>query len=238
LSDGVGEGRESEIHFAGIAACPGLPRRQRRDLISGNRLGCVYNLSLDGGPFRSFGRRVGADGAIGKSGQELIIQRQRQPGSFCFDLQKSVVIPDSKFLSASDFLDEEGGMLSVGAGKDVNYVKLESPRWTYVSKLIEGNYPNWKQVVPKPGDKATKIVLNDAALKQLQAVAPKLPGDNEQDRPVRLRFDSQSLFIEARSRDEKEWTSICVQEAVGKGRTVAITLNREYLLKAARFGLR
>jgi DNA polymerase III sliding clamp (beta) subunit (PCNA family) len=158
--------------------------------------------------------------------------------SFCFDLQKTVVIPDSKFLSASDFLDDEGGLLSVGAGKDVNYVKLESPRWTYVSKQIEGNYPNWKQVVPKSSEKATKIILNDAALKQLLAVVPNLPGDKDADRVVRIRFDLQSVFIEAKAKDQSDWTSIRVQEAVAKGRQVMVALNREYLLKAVRFGLK
>jgi DNA polymerase III sliding clamp (beta) subunit (PCNA family) len=157
--------------------------------------------------------------------------------SFCFDLQKSVIIPDSKFLTASDFLDE-GGLLSVEQAKDVNWVKLGTPRWTYISKQIEGNYPNWKQVVPKSNEKATKIILNEAALKQLQAVAPQLPGDHDQDKPVRLRFDLRTVFIEGCGKEDKQWTSIPVQEAVAKGRQVEVTVNRDYLLKAVRFGLK
>ena len=157
--------------------------------------------------------------------------------SFCFDLQKTVVIPDSKFLSASDFLDE-GGLLSVGAGKDVNWVKLQSLRWTYISKQIEGNYPNWKQVVPSSNPKTTKIILNDSALKQLATVVPRLPGDDEPNRTVRIRFDLESVFIEGKGKDQSDWTSIRVQEAAGKGRQVMVALNREYLLKAVRFGLK
>lgn len=158
--------------------------------------------------------------------------------SFCFDLQKSVIIPDSKFITATDFLKDEGGQLSVEQGKDVSWVKLQSPRWTFVARQIEGNYPNWKQVVPRSKDDATKILLNEAAVKQLQAVAPRLPGDSDDNSPIRLRFDLQNVFIEARGKDQKDWTSICIQEAVAKGRQVAVTLNREYLLKALRFGLK
>ena len=158
--------------------------------------------------------------------------------SFAFDLQKSVIIPDSKFITATDFLDDEGGLLSVEQGKDASWVKLQSPRWTFVAKQIEGNYPNWKQVVPRSKDDAIKILLNEAAIKQLQTVAPRLPGDSEENSPIRLRYDLQNVFIEGRGRDQKEWTSICVQEAVAKGRQVAVSLNREYLLKALRFGLK
>jgi DNA polymerase III sliding clamp (beta) subunit (PCNA family) len=158
--------------------------------------------------------------------------------SFSFGLPKNVLIPNSKFMAASDFLDQEGGLLSVGSVKGVNWVKLQSPRWTYIARQIEGIYPNWKQVVPTGSDKSTNILLNDAALKQLLAVASKLPGDGDNDRPVRIRFDLQSVFIEGRAGDSQEWTSIPVPEAAAKGRRAAVMLNREYLIKALRFGLK
>jgi len=158
--------------------------------------------------------------------------------SFCFELKKNVIIPNSKFLAASDFLDQEGGLLNVESIKDVNWVKLRSPRWTYVARQIDGTFPNWQQVVPRSSDKSTKILLNDAALKQLLAVAPRLPGDRDSNRPVRIRFDLVSVFIEGRAEDSKEWTSIPVPEAAAKGRETAVMLNREYLLKALRFGLK
>jgi hypothetical protein len=38
--------------------------------------------------------------------------------SFCFDLKKSVVIPDSKFLEWPDFMDEERSSLSMEPGEE------------------------------------------------------------------------------------------------------------------------
>ena len=84
--------------------------------------------------------------------------------SFCFDLKKSVVIPDSKFLEWPDLMDdEEPASLSVEPGEEAQpakdgkpaqdgtagWVKLESGRWTFITKEIYGEFPNWKQVMPE-----------------------------------------------------------------------------------------
>jgi DNA polymerase III sliding clamp (beta) subunit (PCNA family) len=69
--------------------------------------------------------------------------------SFCFDLKKSVVIPDSKFLEWPDLLDDEPTSLSVDPGQEEEpakdgqpakeatpgWVKLESGQWTYTMAL-------------------------------------------------------------------------------------------------------
>jgi DNA polymerase III sliding clamp (beta) subunit (PCNA family) len=91
--------------------------------------------------------------------------------SFCFDLKKSVVIPDSKFLEWPDLMDEEPASLSVEPGQEEvpakngqpaidakpGWVKLESGRWTYITKEIMGKFPNWKQVVPITDARWTRV---------------------------------------------------------------------------------
>ena len=170
--------------------------------------------------------------------------------SFCFDLKKSVIIPDSKFLEWPDLLDEEPASLSVEPGEEpqpakdgkpaqdgtAGWVKLESGRWTFITKEIYGEFPNWKQVVPITDGRWTRISLSDEAIKQLILVTPNLPGDDGLNHPVRLRITAQYLNIEGRNRDDEDWTSIPV-DAVVKGRPVTIALNRRYLLNALRFGL-
>ena len=47
--------------------------------------------------------------------------------SFCFDLKKSVVIPDSKFLEWPDLLDEEPASLSVEPGEEAEPAKNGKP---------------------------------------------------------------------------------------------------------------
>ena len=127
--------------------------------------------------------------------------------SFCFDLKKSVVIPDSKFLEWPDLLDEEPASLSVEPGEEPQpakdgkpaqeatpgWVKLESGRWTFITKEIYGEFPNWKQVMPITDARWTRVNLSDEAIKQLVLVTPNLPGDDGLNQPVRLRITDRSL---------------------------------------------
>ena len=117
--------------------------------------------------------------------------------SFCFDLKKSVVIPDSKFLEWPDLMDEEPASLSVEPGQEEEpakngkpakeakpgWIKLQSGRWTFITKEIDGKFPNWKQVIPETSSKWTRMNLSDEAIKQLLLVTPSLPGDDSHESP-------------------------------------------------------
>jgi DNA polymerase III sliding clamp (beta) subunit (PCNA family) len=170
--------------------------------------------------------------------------------SFCFDLKKSVVIPDSKLLEWPDLLDEEPASLSVEPGQEAEpakdgkpaqegtagWVKFESGRWTFITKEIIGEFPNWKQAVPITDARWTRVNLSDEAIKQLLLVTPNLPGDDGLNQPVRLRMTTDHLMVEGRNRDDEDWTSIPVEAAV-MGKPVTVALNRRFLLNALRFGL-
>ena len=170
--------------------------------------------------------------------------------SFCFDLQKSIIIPDSKFLEWPQFMDDEPSSLSMEPGEDAapakdgrpgrdatpGWVKLESGQWTFITKEVYGTFPDWKQVVPVTDSKWTRVTLSDQAIKQLLLVAPNLPGNYSPSYPVRLRITANHLNVEGHNKDEEEWTSIPIDAEV-QGKPVHAALNRNYLLKALRFGL-
>ena len=170
--------------------------------------------------------------------------------SFCFDLKKSVVIPDSKFLEWPDLMDE-AATLSVEPGQEEEpakngkpakeakpgWIKLQSGRWTYITKEVDGKFPNWKQVNPEITSKWTRVQLSDAAIKQLLLVTPSLPGDDGINRPVRLRVEPQQISVEGQNKDDATWTSIPIQDVKVTGKPVSVALNRTYFTNALRFGL-
>ena len=170
--------------------------------------------------------------------------------SFCFDLKQPVVVPNSKFLEWPELMGQEPASLSVEPGQKAEpakngkpakeatagWVKLESGCWTFITKEICGEFPNWKQVIPRTDGQWTRVDLSDAALKQLLLVAPNLPGDDGLNHPVRLRITADRLHLEGRNKDDEDWTSIPVDAAV-TGKPVTVALNRRYLLNALRFGL-
>jgi len=90
--------------------------------------------------------------------------------------------------------------------------------------------------VPVTDSKWTRVTLSDQAIKQLLLVAPNLPGNYSPSYPVRLRITANHLNVEGHNKDEEEWTSIPIDAEV-QGKPVHAALNRNYLLKALRFGL-
>jgi len=158
--------------------------------------------------------------------------------SFAFDLQKSVIIPESKFLDWTDLMDE-GCKLAVEPptkGSSHGYIRLASDRWTYITREIDGQFPNWKQAVPAMASPRTVIKLPSQAVKQLQEVLPHLPGNEDPNRIIRLKFEFGKLKVEGRS-SNGDWTGVFIQDAAITGKPLTIGLNREYLLTALKFNL-
>ena len=158
--------------------------------------------------------------------------------SFAFDITKSVIIPDSKFLNWTDLMDEgcKLAMEPAVKGSNQGYIRLASDRWTYITREIDGQYPNWKQAVPVMASPKTVIKLPSQAVKQLQEVLPHLPGNEDLNRVIRLKFEFGQLKVEGHA-PAGDWTGVFIQDATITGKPVTIGLNREYLITALKFNL-
>ena len=156
--------------------------------------------------------------------------------TFKFDLKQSVNLSRQKFLEWSGFLTSECEMAVKSDKSNSGWVKLTTPRWDCVVKQIDGQYPNWRQVVPNDTEKWTRIQLSPAAVKQMLNLSSKLPGDDDENRTLQLRVDSE-LHLEGKNKDDKEFTSAQIADVKIIGRSVTTALNREYLQTALRCGL-
>lgn len=159
--------------------------------------------------------------------------------SFAFDLQHPVLIPDLPFLRWNQFMADGTGELSVKTpGQDDGpWVQFKSGRWTCIARSCATEFPSWKHVVASPGQERTCIELDPAAVATLLAGVPRLPAGNEFRRPVTLEVLRGALIIKARAKDAQDWTSLVLNSAQATGPAVSVTLNRDYVLKALRFGL-
>lgn len=88
--------------------------------------------------------------------------------------------------------------LSIHIGK--NAIRLESDTFTFVSRLIEGKFPDYRRVIPQGGDK--KAVVDRDTLKQALARAAILT--NEKYHAVRLHFSPGILLITATNTEQEE----------------------------------
>jgi DNA polymerase III sliding clamp (beta) subunit (PCNA family) len=171
---------------------------------------------------------------VGSDGRSLFAAN-----SFTFPLKESVIIPGSKFLGGSDLLDQGPCLMAVQPGKGRNAVKhicLQTPRWQFITREVEGQFPVWKKNIPTPSPKWTHLKLGPSAVSQLLQVVPRLPGDDNNNHPVRLRIE-KGLWVEGRNKNDQDWTQVAVAEVTITGKPQLIQLNRNYLLQALRFGL-
>jgi len=159
--------------------------------------------------------------------------------SFAFDLKVPVLVPDRDFLRWNKFMETGTGQLSVKpqSKNEGSWMQLQSGPWTFLTKTCDEEFPNWKQVVPAPNSRRTVIEFSRNAVATLQAGVPQLPGNDDSNRPVTIEVSGNGVVVRARVRDAKEWTRLAVDGANIDGKPVSISLNREYLLKALRFGL-
>ena len=111
--------------------------------------------------------------------------------SFNFGLAASLMLPTRKFLAWGGWWPE--GTVEVAlkpaekakTPKEVDqpgWIKLTNTRWDFVTKQIEGEYPNWKQVIPESAARTVVRIAPEAVARVLELLA-RMPGDYEPNYP-------------------------------------------------------
>ena len=106
--------------------------------------------------------------------------------------------------------------------------KSDSPNLMIVSKLIEGNYPNYRQVIPS--ECKDRVTLERESL--LVALRRASLLCTEKSNSVKLQFTKNNLAVIAKSPDVGE-----ARESLAinyKGKEVAVAFNPEYLMDPLR----
>jgi hypothetical protein len=159
--------------------------------------------------------------------------------SFSLLLKDSLLIPDHKFLGWREFSNDGEWELRVQPGPKDNpgMLQISSRRWSFIGRQIEGNYPNWRQVVPAPGQFSTTVSLPPASMDSILALIPKIPCHDAINQTIGLRVEGRKLSIRGRSAGDSKWTDLEIDGAEVKGSPVSIYLNRVFFSKALKFGL-
>jgi DNA polymerase-3 subunit beta len=120
--------------------------------------------------------------------------------------------------------DEE---LEIARGE--NHLGFRSPFTAVYTRLIEGPYPNYDQVIPRDNDRvavADKVALT-SALKRMSVIA------SDQTHRIRLSFNSGMLRFSVQTPDLGEATDeLAVRYA---GDQLDIGFNASYLLEILRY---
>jgi len=162
---------------------------------------------------------------VGTDGRHLF-----SANSFTLPLSQSAIIPNHKLLLWRGLADLPWA-LAGQKNKNNTLVRIAAGDWTLTLKTIEGNYPNWKQVVPKGGDIRTTVRLPEGHT--FAEMVNGLPGGDLNDKPVNLVIEKGTVSV----KDNTGGSSILLAGATTKGPDIKIRLNRDYLTKAFDYGL-
>jgi hypothetical protein len=174
---------------------------------------------------------------VGTNGRHLF-----SSNSMHLPLKHSVILPDHPLWQWKPLADSRPWTLRLGKDKHCAEVfrvegRLDDHAWSVTGRLLEGPYPNYRQVIPGPGQFTTTVTLNEATLNAISRLVPRLPGKQLANRPVGLHCEKGRLGLLARSDNDEPWILHPIDRCEMKGPDLTVFVNRDYLEKAAAFGL-
>jgi len=117
----------------------------------------------------------------------------------------------------------------VRVGREGNHLGFQSGGTEVYTRLIEGTYPNYEQVIPKDNDKFAVVRRKDleSAIKRVAAVA------SDQTHRIRLEFEGDRMNLNVLTPDLGEAHDEV--EVSFDGEPLSIGFNANYLLEVLRY---
>ena len=106
------------------------------------------------------------------------------------------------------------------------YLRLESRRWTFITKQIEGTYPNWRTITDDVREFTGTIEVSDQAAEAIARIVPRLPGDDTPNHTVGLYSVSGRLYLRGFNKDQERATEVEVPGVTISGDPATVYVNR------------
>ena len=168
---------------------------------------------------------IESDAVIATNGKELVKLN-------CLTgIKESTPIPVTKFLQSASFA-KSSGSIAVQEVNGVMQCRLESDKWIYTTKCVDGTYPNYRQVIPK--NSSGYINLSDNDIEYLKKGIPLLDCSDELQS---IYLYADHLGVKILSADsESMGNTLNVNSAYLGLKHVAVSLDRNLILRALRLG--
>jgi len=172
---------------------------------------------------------------VGTDGRHLY-----SSNSFRLPLKAPLIIPTHKFIGWKEFNNDGEWQMKVAAPEkkdEAGHLQISSRRWRYITRQMEGNFPNWRQVVPTASQFVTSIQFDAEQTKSIVETIQRLPDHNERDHTIGLERKDRVLNLLWKSDSEQPWQRLPIMAERLMGNDITIYLNRHLLIKALNFGL-
>jgi DNA polymerase-3 subunit beta len=113
-------------------------------------------------------------------------------------VKTQAILPRKGVIELSRLLSDQEAQVSLTLG--THHIRVETPDYTFTSKLVDGKFPDYERVLPKGG---TNVVTGNR-LDLKQAFGRTAILSNEKYRGVRLSFNEGLLNIVANNPEQEE----------------------------------
>ncbi|MFI4819023.1 MAG: DNA polymerase III subunit beta [Enterobacterales bacterium] len=134
----------------------------------------------------------------------------------------SSIIPRKGIIVLYRMLDNNDNLLNINIG--FNHILIKRKNYTFISKIIDAKFPDYKEVIPKNSDKI--IIVNNKLLQQALSRASII--SNEKFNIVNFLFKKNILKINAYNTYKEKAEEII--KIIYSGKDIKISFNVNYIL--------
>jgi len=170
---------------------------------------------------------------VGTDGRHLF-----SSNSFSLALKESLIIPSKKFIGWKEFNNDGEWQFKVAQGEkkdESSYLQISSRRWRFITRQIEGNYPNWRQVVPTTFN--TSVEFDPESVEQIIQTIQRMPDHDSINHTLGIEIKRKKVNLLCKPSADQQWVPVAIDATTTKGPDVTTHLNRHLLIKALQFGL-
>lgn len=168
---------------------------------------------------------------VGTNGSHLF-----SGNSFKLPMKECFILPSHKFLNYREFNHDGEWALKLASPQhkdEQSWFQLSSRRWRFIGRQIEGQYPNWRQVVPTEFTASIQFLDVEALADSID----RLPDHDPLYHAIGIERKEREVNLLWKADKDQEWKRLPVTVDQLNGKDITIHLNRHYLIKALRFGL-
>jgi hypothetical protein len=122
-------------------------------------------------------------------------------------------------------------------GKTDDHVVIRTGPWTIWLQAQKGRFPEIDRVIPRADATTTRLKLARSDAEFLAKALDRLPGSKDPLSPITLDLNGH-VAIRAQGVEDAKPSELVLRQSRFTGKPVRVVLNRRYLARAARMGIR
>ncbi|MEE8387815.1 MAG: DNA polymerase III subunit beta [Acidiferrobacterales bacterium] len=138
---------------------------------------------------------------------------------------RQIIVPRKGVLELTRFLEDNDEPAKISLG--TNHIRVELPSLTFISKLVDGRFPDYNKVVPV--NQGKELLIDRQNFRDALSRAAIL--SNEKYRGVRLSLSQGTLTITAHNPEQEEAEEEMAVDYTGDEMEIGFNVN--YIIEAA-----